>query len=1658
MKSYKILVAAILALLLIIAGLLWWLQPTWLPFDMPGRGPDSAPAMTAAETPAGEAVTDTKPTTETPADDKPAAKKRLDPAAFEVLNVSERTLDNKPALAIIFSGKLNSTKRYDKYISVSDKNNKQVDGAWVLSENQRILYFPHIQPETRYTVQVQRGLPAADGKALDAIAEHSVTTRKITPAFGFASRGSVLPAKLSEGLPIMSVNIPEIDIEFLRVKDDKLADFMYQYYYKTRHYYYELSRMHAFAESVYLARFTTEAEENARTITHIPVENIEELKQPGLYIAVMKRPGRFSYDNEYTFFFVSDLGMHARVYQESMDVYVSSLASGKPKADVAVEVYDRKGKVVQKVFTNGKGRARLEQRPKSEHAIVARHKGHASLLSFREPALDLSEFDTKGIKQRPAELYLYSSRDLYRPGEKVDVSLLLRDSDGRAAQSFPLNMTLKRPDGRKVKQFVWTPEALGFFTHTIAIPSDGQTGEWSLEARANPRSREPLQTLRFHVEEFLPERMKLELESQQQRLKTREDFKVEVKGAYLYGAPASGNRFTAVMNVRRDLHPLEQFSAYVFGDVGEDGEKSRRELTDTKLDGNGNYRLKVKPFEQDYNSPMKVKITGSVYESGGRPVTRSIERTVWPAAELIGVRPLYAGEYAETNTSVGFEVIKTNAQGQLLAANNLEVKLIREDRDYYWTYDSQRGWHYEHSEAQYPVAVQSLDIIAKQRGKLALPVEYGSYRLEVFDPDTGLSNRFRFRAGWNWRAREQADSARPDKVNLTLDKPSYKGGDKVTLKIVAPHAGKGVLLLESDHLLMSKRLDIPEKGSEISFTLDKEWAQRHDLYVTALVYRAGDASDKITPNRAIGLLHIPMDRAQRKLDLQLGLPERQAPNSPLPIKIKLANHNKQSAMVTVAAVDVGILNITDFESPDAFKHFFAKRSYGIDSYDIYGKVIENLEGVRAKLRFGGDADVAGLKQSKRAQAEVKTVALFSGPVELDAKGEATVTLPVPDYNGSLRIMAVAFTEDRFGALDQEMIVAAPVVAEIATPRFLTAGDKSMLTLDLHNLSGQAQQLQIELKASAPLQLQRIKRSVPLANKAKTSLRFPLGAKEEFGVGEITLKVKGSKVNLQRRWELGVRPAYPGERLIDKDIIKPGDTLKLDTSALKGLMSKTVDASLVVSATPPLNIRSAVKGLLGYPYGCLEQTTSRAFPLIYVDEPKAKQVGLTPLSLAERSTRVDKAIERLRSMQLANGGFGLWNNKSPEEVWLTPYVIDFLQEARTQGFTVPDDMLQKGLKNLQRRLRGGGAVIPQRYYTQSREHLRFAANAYGGYVLAKVQRASLGTLRTLYDNHSKDAESGLSLVHLGLALHLQGDKKRGLKAIKEGLKKERVRQRYLGDYGSEARDSGLMLALLQRHDIKVDGQLDLLFRLGDAMKARRYLSTQERLAIFLAGYELSAYAVKPWKAQLKIGGDKSKLAEDGRYVRSFTLKELRQGIRLQSKADSPLYTAFEITGYSKQAPAEDVTKINVQRTLYDTQGKRLGKRPLRVGELLVAHLSIISDRHVENGLVVDLLPAGLEIENLNLTQGETLENLKIDGVDPMQAMNHTAIKHQEYRDDRFAAALALSPHRSSSLFYLVRVVSPGEYMVPPPFAEDMYDPEWRGIGTTPARLQVENKAP
>ena len=1589
--------------------------------------------------------------------------------AFTLLDVSEIQLDGASTLSLTFSVPLDPDQDFRRGLKVTDKTAGTLDGGWELSPNLKTLYLRHLEPNRELNVTINEGLLALNKTAFNQSKSEKLTTRDIQPSVGFASTGSLLPGKAIAGLPVMALNVNNVDVNFYRVNERSLSKFINEWRYRSAISSWESDEILNMADLVYTGRFDLNPEPNTREKLLLPLSAIKPLQQPGVYLAVMSKAGGYAYTTPATLFTISDIGLSAHRYQNRLDIYTQSLEDGSVLPEVELTLTGSKGLPVGNTVSDTQGHASFSD--SGEAGLLLAHIGNqTTLLDLRRPALDLAEFNIAGEQDHSKQLFMFGPRDLYRPGETVILNGLMRDREGKPLPQQPVKLEVIKPDGQVGYSQTWQPKD-GLYQFTYRLGDNASTGRW--QVRVNTGDNQP-RNWSFQVEDFMPERMALILTTQDEPATPEDDVEFKVSGRYLYGAPAAGNNLQGQLFVRPLRDAVAKLPGFQFGDVNEPNLSRSLDEVELTLDEQGRGIISTPSQWQEIHSPLRVILQASLLESGGRPVTRRAEQTIWPASTLPGIRPQFNSKEVydyRTNTThvrpvvdegslAGFDIVYADRDGNKNAVNGLNVKLIQERRDYYWSWNESDGWHSQYDQKELVQGEQQLSLAQGETGKVSFPVEWGAYRLEVEDPQQGITSSVRFWAGYDWQDNSGTDGGkRPDQVALKLDKPAYNIGDTAHLEISAPAAGKGYVLIESSEgPLWWQSIDVPDAGMTLDIPVDKHW-KRQDLYISALVVRPGDASRSATLKRAVGVLHLPLAEEPHRLLLTLNSPDKMTPNQDLHVKVKASTTEgslPSRISVLLSAVDIGVLNITDYKTPSPWDAFFGRKRYGADIYDIYGQVIEG-SGRLASLRFGGDGDEGDelSRGGKKPVNHVNIVAQQALPVTLDEQGEGTVTLPIGDFNGELKIMAQAWSDDKFGSGESRTLVAAPLITELAAPRFLAGGDKSRLALDVSNMTDVEQKLQVNLAANGLLMLD-TSAHAPLILRPgeRKTLFIPVSTKEGWGTGELNLVINGPALpgnqTLTKNWKIGVRPAFPAITSNSGVVLATDEVWTLPAELISGLVPQTLEGQLLISGQPPLNLSRYIRELKAYPYGCLEQTVSGLYPSLYTNETLLAQLGIKGSSDSQRREALDIGIGRLLDMQNDKGGFGLWDKSGPEEYWLTAYVTDFLVRAAEQGYNLNTDVLNKANKRLLQYLTDP-SLIDVRYSNQVAAS-RFAVQSYAGLVLARQQKAPLGALRELWTAHAQ-SKSGLPLVQLGVALKLMGDAPRSQKALDLGLITPRSDDSaWLGDYGSQLRDQAAILSLLEEYALMPEQQNSLLLQLSDKAWGQKWLSTQEINALFLAGRNLHSHQ-NNWQALTSLS-DKPLSATQPKTL-NLTADQLPH-LAIKNSGVDKLYLRLDSTGYLQQMPQPQANVLHIERQFFDSHGNSRALSSLKSGELVIVKLNVWADRDVPDALVVDLLPAGLELENQNLanSSAQTGDNSPESDVGQwLEQMRQQDIQHIEFRDDRFVAALSLTQEAHATLLYLARAVTPGTYRVPMPQVESMYVPQWRATGATPASLTI-----
>ncbi len=1604
--------------------------------------------------------------------------------------IREATFDGGSTVEIRFSAPLDRSRDLTDFIRV---NNQRASGGigWLFSEDGKSLFMTGAVPETTYKINVSPGLMAASGKQLGQSYADTVTTAAAPPVLSFASDGHVLVPGSEQGLPVITRNIKEANVTFMRVNDNQIASVLDLLGNGTRSSNYYLQTVSKHAELAYEGRFELTSDDNRRRQVNLPINHIKELQLPGMYVAVMDQPANFEYEHPTTWFTVTDLGLHLRQYDHGAELFVQSLATTKAVAGARIERMTGNGSRTNIGSTDKEGRFHLRSRLNSQDILIVRKDESVSILPLNTTALDLSAFHYSQRPYRVQNLFIYSPRDLYRGGETAQFSALLRGDDGQPVKAVPLRAEIIRPDAQKATEISLKPQADGYYEWQYAIADDAMTGTWRVEVDLPDRSTA---TYRFKVEDFMPERMKLSWRPAGPTTGTAEadnrhtgadDLQIPVLGEYLYGAPAAGNRLDVSVAVRPEPHPFEGWKDYWFGNTNlrQWNSHSQQELA---MDEQGKATVSVENQWPQATIPMAVELTGSLFESGGRPVIRRTKEVWLPGKQLLGIKPAFT-DHAPQDGLADFDIVLTDGTEQLFDRTSVNVSLMNVTPRYHWRYSSSRGWYDEREEQSVKELSMTIDLNSKAPLRLQVPVGWGEYQLLLTDPDTGLQAMVPFKAGdrsyW-WRSGSESDSAQPQQVTLAWDKKGYRSNDVAVLNITPPAAIEqlpqasydALVMVEGDDLKFFKRVSLPKTGGTVDIPIDPGWTQ-HNLYASVLYLQPSDNQQRITPTRAVGLIHLPLNRADRALEINLNAPEKWLPNRTVNVDLTVTDSSGKavsSAWVTLAAVDVGVLSVSGFETPQPFDFFFAPRRYQADQYDLYHQLIDFNNSKPATLKFGGDAAMA--RGGDMARSQVQIVSLYSGRVNV-VNGKASIPLALPDFNGRVRLMAVAFDSQRVGHADAEVTIAAPLVTQMSLPRFAGINDQSHIALDLTNLSGETATLTLQAKASGPVEFDAVNRTIELAQQQKTTVTLPftatLPAKGSLGHIDFHVTVDGiDDYPVDRHWQLVSRPTLAAVTQRYRDRLSAGESLTMDADEFTQLAAAGLKGELILDSRVNLNPAHQLDELLHYPYGCLEQSVSSSWPWLFVPQQQIDDLNQRRNRQFKREQALTDGLNRIYKRQLSNGGFTLWSlSDDYEQHWLTAYAADFLTDAREQGYPINNYVLERAIQRMQKYVRGRGDNRER--WSDDRDSYRFAYRSYAAYVLARHRQVTLADIRKLASG-APDSATPLSLVQLAEAARLMGDQRKADELLQTAQQHQRG-QRYLGDYGSPLRDKAAIVNLLGQAKTANAWRDDLLFELEADLRNRRWLSTQERIQLLQASNQQDQNGT-PWQVSMTMQQLPQAVIDSGAYQPDILSGSRQQRMPLNSQqlgwlpavtntGEESVSAEFMVQGYLQNNAPVNQGGVTIQRRYFKPDGTPLAfdndQLTLKTGDRVLVELQVSSKKYRPDLMAVDLLPAGLELENENLANGSAgaIDKVLIDSTPISEWKADSPLLHREFRDDRFVAALATGSRYDNGrdrarLYYVARAVTPGQYRIPGPLLEDMYDPEARAIGISTQTMVIE----
>jgi len=1506
-----------------------------------------------------------------------------------------------------------------------------------LSSEEKQLCVEGLKHGERYNINLRAGLPSTVKEGLAKSAEFNIYVRDRKPFVRFTGRAYVLPRTGQRGIPLVSVNTPAVTVDVYRIGDRNLINTVTDSDFQRPISRYELSDLgNTRGQKVWSGELATATTLNQDVTTAFPVDEVLGELQPGVYVmtASPKSPGSDSDDaNQLAtqWFIVSDLGLTAFSGNDGIHVFVNSLASTAPVARAEVRLIARNNEILATRKTDEAGHvlfepgfARGEGGLSPAMVTVSGEKSDYAFLSLKSNPFDLSDRGVAGrLVPSGADAFVYAERGVYRSNETVYLTALLRDGKGNALSGTPLTLVVERPDGVEFRRAVLPDQGAGGRSLSLQLNSAVPTGTWRVRAFTDPKGSSVGETT-FMVEDYIPERLEFALDSKEKLIKADAPVELKVDGHFLYGAPASNLQLEGDMLVAPAAE-RPGFPGYQFGvDDEETTSNERTPIEDLpQSDAKGAATFPVSLAKPPTSTrPQEAQIFIRMVETGGRAVERKLVLPVAPAAAEIGVKPLFGDRNVAEGDKAEFDVVFVSPDGKTLPRDGLRYELMKIESRWQW-YRQNSEWDFEPVKSTSRVADGDLTVAADHPSRISFNPQPGRYRLDVKSNQAeGPITSVQFDVGWY----SDGSADTPDLLETSIDKPEYQSGGNMTVSVNARSAGKLTVNVLGDRLLTTQTLDINEGTTQVKIPIGNDWGS--GAYVLATLRRPLDAAAQRMPGRSIGLKWFGIDKKTRTLAVDLTPPALVRPNSALKIPVKVTGLNPgEDAKIVVAAVDVGILNLTNYKPPAPDDYYLGQRRLTAEIRDLYGQLIDGMQGTRGQVKSGGDAG----GELQGAPPTQKPLALYSGIVTVAADGTAEIDFDIPDFAGTARVMAVAWSATKLGRANIDVTVRDPVVLTATLPRFLLNGDHGTMSFELDNVEGAPGDYTIGVKTSGPVKVSgNPATNLHLAAKQRSSTTLALeggGA----GTAQIDVAIDGPNgLSLARHYALDVKPAT--QILARRSIrtLAKGESLTLTSDMFSDLVPGTGTVSLSASLSTALDAATILQALDRYPFGCSEQITSRAMPLLYVNELAAGARLAMDTGVDER---IRSAIDRLLARQGSNGSFGLWS-AGGDDAWLDAYVTDFLTRSREKGFAVPDvlfknalDRIRNSVVNANEPEKDGGRDL-----------------AYGLYVLARNGAAPIGDLRYLADTKLDNLATPIAKAQLAAALALVGDRNRAERvyaAALDSLNPKPVLEYGRTDYGSQLRDAAALVSLGAEGNAPKATISQAVARVEVARGLTPYTSTQENAWMVLAARALAKETLA-----LDVNGDAVKTA----LYRSYKAAEMAgQPLKITNTGDAPVQVVVSVSGAPVVPEPAASNGFAIERNYYTLDGKPADMTKARQNDHFAVVLKITEPKPIYGHIMVsDYLPAGLEIDNPNLvSSGDsgTLDWIE-DGVDAADT---------EFRDDRFTAAIDRASDSKSvfTVAYVVRAVSPGKYVLPQAYVEDMYNPSRygrTGTGTVEVR--------
>ncbi len=1313
---------------------------------------------------------------------------------------------------------------------------------------------------------------------------------------------------------------------------------------------------------------------------------------------------------------ISDIGLLAKRDKDNRTfITCTDLKSGSPLSSTDIELYNYQQKLIGNGSTDSDGMLVLKPQEKP-FLVVARKGDQLGYLKIDDgSALPMSHFDVGG-QQSPGGIkgFIYGERGVWRPGNDIFLTFLLFDSKNKIPPTHPVQLEFFNVRDQLVKTIVKTESLNGFYHFRLKTNADDPTGNWRVKIRVGGSIFEKM----LKIETIMPNRLDIDLDFGVMPALQNGRIKGELSAKWLHGATAKNLKADLELGLKTAKTVFTDYRNFNFDDPARKYYPETFSVFTGKLNSTGAHTFETRVFTRNAAPGMlQANFKARVFESSGAFSIEQFSKPFHPYKQYVGIDlPELKNDdnRIKTDSSYVVQLVLVDQKGQTVQSGNLEIKVYKIEWRWWWERGERSLADYVES-AQYDPVITDQVKISDGTALWQLEIDgpsWSRYLIRVKDEEHGhQTGKLVYAYSRGWRGRDQDAGAEGiSTLNLTTDKKEYTVGEEISLTIPTSSKGRGIISVETGSRVLETH-HITGQGEPLHFKLKTTPEMVPNIYLNVTYWQPHQGANNDLPIRMYGVAPVSIYDPQTKLYPQIEIEDVLKPESNS--QLRVTEKNGKAMTYTIAIVDQGLLNLTNFKTPDAWNYFYQREALGIKTWDLYDYVAGAYGGAWESLLAIGGGDEVQVEGQKKAD-RFPPMVIYLGPFEVPAGGKNTHEFSIPQYVGAVRVMVVAANQDAFGTFEQDVSVRKPLMVLGTLPRVLGPEEIVELPVAVFAMEKFVKDVTTRIKTSDNLKILGVDTKQTRFKEIGDQLvTFKLQAGENAGIASVAIEASGDGEDATHKIELDIRQPNRPVTDVYQATLKDGEDWKEEIKS-PGLPG-TNTGMLEVSRIPPLNLGRRLKFLIRYPHGCVEQTTSAAFPQLYL----GKILKLPENKQKETERNVKSAIEKLRTFQIGNGGFSYWPGYHSSDDWSSNYAGHFLLEARKMGYAVPELIINRWLR-YQKNQALSWVTGPTR---------SALIQAYRLFTLALAGKPELGAMNRLRED---ERLTNTAKWRLAAAYYLAGQETAANEIVRTASVDTDEYRELSNTYGSGLRDRAMILEALCILG-KTDESIDLVEKISEELCSKKWLSTQTTAyaLIGMARYAgISAGNIK-MKFEYNWNQDAAQESETTDAIFQQVLEPDDTNINVMAfsnDGETVIYPRVIMEGIPKIGNETANESGMALKVTYQTMaGEDVNLNQFEQGSDYIVTVMVKNTgnqgRYDEIALS-HLLPSGFEIQNMRMTEVNRVQNDSYD--------------YQDIRDDRVYTYFDLKPGEAKRFQTVINASYIGKYYLPMISVEAMYD--------------------